>query len=84
MKLDAWRNPEDRTRRTTQPEVKIVAEKDRRSRLKRRTTQSEVDIVTEKDGRSHPKIRTTQSEVNIDTMRRKIVSFGQILLSKKF
>ena len=44
MKSDARRNPEDRT---TQSEVKIVAEKDGISRLKRRTTQSEVKFIAE-------------------------------------
>ena len=47
MKLDAQRNPEDRTRRMTQPEVDIVAEKYGRSRIKIRTNQSKVEFVVE-------------------------------------
>ena len=58
MKSDAQRNPEDRTRRTTQSEVEIVAKEDGILCLKRRTPQSEVEIVVEKDGRSRLKIRT--------------------------
>ena len=83
MKPDPRRNPEDRTRRTTQSEVEIIAEKYGTSRLKKRTTESEVEIVAQKYGRLHLKRRTTQSEVEFFVERRKITSFGQILRNKK-